>query len=84
MICAHGECTSLVEERQGLSTDDARGVADRRLAFGVVVFVVSVEILGIDSLAEFGRQIKKAVESVVFVIVLLEFFFEISHCDTRI
>jgi hypothetical protein len=77
--CTYGEETAPVEERQRFSADGARGIADWWLAFGVIVFVVSVETLGIDSLAEFGGQIKKAVKRVVFVVVPLELCFGIFY-----
>lgn len=48
---------------------------------GIVVFVVSVEILSIDPLAEFGGQIGKAVEGVVLVVVFLKLLLEVYHCD---
>ena len=49
------------------------------MALGIVVFVVIIEILRVDPLAEFRRQIEKAMESVVFVVILLELCFEIFH-----
>jgi hypothetical protein len=83
MTCVQLKSAALVEERQDLSTDYARGVADWRLALGIRV-VVRDEILNVDSFAKFGGQIKKAVETVVFVVILLKFRFEVSRCDIRI
>jgi hypothetical protein len=69
---SYGEQTALVEQRQCLSADETRSAADWRLTLGVIIFVVIVEILRIDLLAELRRQIEESVESVVFIVIFLK------------